>query len=104
VPREQILSLGLARPKETISVWISGSSSNPQLEYLVDNVIAGIDVLALETKPKLNKGEPSGNAYHYFIQKINREDFPFMLYGPCDKGARISHWFDDSINFDVYKT
>ena len=28
---EDIPRLGLARPKDTISIWISGSSSNPQL-------------------------------------------------------------------------
>jgi hypothetical protein len=102
VPWQEISSLGLARTEETISVWISGSSTNPQMAYLVNDVIAGIDVLTLETKPQLGKNEPSGNAYHYFLKKINREDFPFMLYGPCNSGTRIEHWFDDNSDFNMY--
>jgi len=98
---EKISSLGLVRQKETISVWISGSSSNPQLAHLVNNVIIGIDVLTRETKPKTKKDEPEGNAYHYFVQRINHEQYPFMLYGPIDDGTIAPHWFDYE-DLDLY--
>ncbi len=86
--------LGLVRPQDTISIWISGSSSNPQLISCVENVIAGIDVLTHEQKPNSAKNEPSGNAYHYILQEINDKRFPYVLYGPFENGTIISHWFD----------
>jgi hypothetical protein len=93
--------LGLARPRDTISVWIRGSCSNPQLAHSVENVIAGIDVLTHEPKPDMDKNEPSGNAYHYILQGISDSRFPYILYGPVPHGTIISHWFgfDD---LDVY--
>ena len=100
VPWDSILGLGLARREETLSIWISGSSSNPQLTQGI-NAIAGIDVLTIETKPKIQKNEPPGNAYHYILQKINDEQFPFMLLGPFNKNTIISHWYSET-DLDVY--
>lgn len=100
VPWSSIKGLGLARSDDTIAIYISGSCSNPQLSKGV-NAIAGIDVLTIETKPKLHKDEPSGNAYHYIIQEISHNEFPFLLLGPFDKGAIISHWFNET-DLDVY--
>lgn len=97
---DSIRGLGLVRREETLSVWISGSSSNPQLSQGI-NAIAGIDVLTLETKPKIQKNEPSGNAYHYILQKINNAEFPFLLLGPFNKDTIISHWFNEA-DLDVY--
>ena len=95
-----IIGLGLIRKEDTLSIWISGSYSNPQLAE-VENAIAGIDVLTIESNPKLEKNEPSGNAYHYILQKINNENFPFVLHGPFRKGTIISHWFNDK-DLNVY--
>jgi len=100
VPWDSIRGLGLVRQEETFSVWISGSSSNPQLTQGL-NAIAGIDVLALEKKPNTHKNEPPGNAYHYILQKINNEEFPFRLLGPFSKDTIISHWFNEA-DLDVY--
>jgi len=100
VPWDSIRGLGLVRREETLSIWISGSTSNPQLIQEI-NAIAGLDVLTLETKPNAQKTEPPGNAYHYILQKINDEKFPFMLLGPFDKGTIIPHWYDDT-DLDVY--
>ena len=100
VPWDSIKGLGLARKDDTIAIFISGSCSNPLLSKGV-NAIAGIDVLTIETKPKLHKSEPTGNAYHYIIQETNNIMFPFLLLGPFDKGTIISHWFDET-DFDVY--
>ena len=101
IPYEEIASLGFVRPNETVSVWISGSSSNPQLVHFVNNVVAGIDVLTRETKPNPQKNEPEGNAYHYFMQKINHEQYPFILYGPIQGGTIAPHWFDYG-DLDLY--
>ena len=100
VPVNSIIGLGLIRKEDTLSIWISGSYSNPQLAE-VENAIAGIDVLTIESNPKLEKNEPSGNAYHYILQKINNENFPFVLHGPFRKGTIISHWFNDK-DLNVY--
>jgi hypothetical protein len=98
-PLETTSILGLVRPQDTISIWISGSSSNPQLAFCVENVIAGIDVLTHEQKPNLVKNEPPGNAYHYILQKIADKKFPYVLYGPYERGTIIPHWFDaDDLN------
>ena len=88
------------RQEETLSVWISGSYSNPMLAE-VENAIAGIDVLTIETNPNINKKEPSGNAYHYILQKINDNKYPFILHGPFKRGTIISHWYDAK-DLDVY--
>ena len=95
VPWDSIRGLGLVRHEDTFSVWISGSSSNPQLSQEV-NAIAGIDVLTRETRPKLLRNEPLGNAYHYILPKINNEESPFLLLGPFEKDTIISHWFNES--------
>jgi hypothetical protein len=97
--------LGLVRPQDTISVWISGSSSNPQLAFCVQNIVAGIDVLTHEQKPNSAKNEPSGNAYHYILQKTTDRKFPYVLYGPYKSGTRAPHWFDvnDSNVYLKYK-
>ena len=71
------------------------------MAHLLDNVIAGIDQLTLEPNPKLDKNEPSGNAYHYVLQKINHEKYPYILNGPIRDGTMIDHWFDDS-DLNVY--
>jgi hypothetical protein len=98
-PLETSSILGLVRPHDTISIWISGSSSKPQLALSIDNVIAGIDVLTHEQKPDLVKNEPPGNAYHYVLQKINDKRFPYVLYGPYESETTIPHWFDvDDLN------
>lgn len=100
VPWDSIRGLTLARREETFSIWISGSTSNPQLTEGI-NAIAGIDVLAIETNPNTEKNEPSGNAYHYILQKTSHEEFPFLLLGPFDRDTIISHWFNDT-DLDVY--
>ena len=57
-------------------------------------MIIGIDVLTRETKPKVEKNEPAGNAYHYIVRKIKHEQYPYELYGPFDDGTIAPHWFD----------
>jgi len=101
VPRDAISGLRLARPKETIAVWASGSSNNPMLMHSINNVIAAMDVLTHETKPNLAKNEPPGNAYHYIIQRLKDSKYPYMLYGPYDDGTIAPHWFDDE-DLDLY--
>lgn len=100
VPWDSIKGLGLARQEDTLAIWISGSYSNPILAE-VENAIAGIDVLAIETNPNIKKKEPSGNAYHYILQKVSSRKYSFVLHGPFKKGTIISHWFDE-IDLDVY--
>jgi|GEM_PF-2777888 len=103
IPLKEMSSIpGLVRSEDTFSLWISGSSSNPQLAHALRNIIVGIDQLVHETKPKLDKNEPAGNAYHYVIQKIDYEEYPYILYGPFVEGTRIPHWFDDSDLDDAY--
>lgn len=100
VPWDSIKGLGLVRREDTLSVWISGSCSNPLLAE-IENSIAGIDVLTIETNPNVNKNEPPGNAYHYVLQKINDDNYPFILHGPFNKGTIISHWYDTK-DLEVY--
>lgn len=100
IPMNSITGLGLVRAEDTLSIWISGSYSNPQLTQ-IENAIAGIDVLTIETKPNFGKKEPPGNAYHYILQKINDNKYPFILHGPFKKGTIISHWYDTK-DLDVY--
>ena len=100
VPYNAIRGLGLVRQEDTLSIWVSGSCNNPLLAE-VENAIAGIDVLAIETNPNITKNEPSGNAYHYILQKTNSNQYPFILYGPYKRGTIISHWYDTK-DLDVY--
>jgi hypothetical protein len=92
---EEIYDVGLVRREESILVMISGSSDNPMMAHNLRNIIVGMDVLALETRPRVDKNEPSGNAYHYVIQQTNHHDYPYILYGPYNEGTIVPHWFDE---------
>ena len=54
VSADLTIGLGLVRKDDTLSIWISGSYDNPQVAE-VENAIAGIDVLAIETRPNTTK-------------------------------------------------
>jgi len=84
---------GLQRRNDTIGIMASGSMTDPRVLNKI-NAIAGFDVLVNESNPMARKMEPEGNAYHYVIQKIAREDFPYILHGPYRSGMQVSHWFE----------
>jgi hypothetical protein len=83
----------LARPATRFAVMASGSLSTPIVHKGIE-IVAGIDVLSYE--PFRRKDEPEGNAYHYDIHKVNHSSFPYLMLGPYDKGAIITHWFPPS--------
>ncbi len=91
---------GLVRLNETIAVMASGSTDDPRILNDI-SAIAGVDVLAHETKPK--EDEPEGNAYHFAIQKTKDTRCPFIMYGPFKSGTVVGHWFDAD-DLDSYWT
>jgi hypothetical protein len=58
----------------------------------INDVVAGIDVLAHESNPR--KGEPEGNAYHYVFQRTSDPNCPYTMYGPFKSETIVNHWFD----------
>ena len=68
VPREHWHRIPLVRLADTIGVMASGCVEYPGILNDIP-AVAGIDVLAHETRPCFD--EPDGNAYHYVIQKIH---------------------------------
>ena len=92
VPQEHWPKIpGLQRLQDTFAIMASGSVVNPGMLNGI-NAVAGIDVLVQEPRPMA--GEPPGNAYHYVIQKITDERFPFLLHGPFTSEAIVDHWFN----------
>jgi hypothetical protein len=92
VPREHWSKIpGLQRLQDTFAVMASGSVVNPGILNGI-NAVAGIDVLAHETRPMAK--EPPGNAYHYVIQKTSDDRFPYILHGPFRSETIVEHWFD----------
>lgn len=91
---------GLQRLESTFAILASGTTTSAQVLNGV-NAIAGIDVLVHEENPMIAKKEPEGNAYHYVIQKINDERFPYLMYGPFKSETIVPHWFD-SKDLDKY--
>jgi hypothetical protein len=92
---DEIYNIDLVRKEESLSVMISGSEDNPVMAHNLKNIILGIDVLVVETNPNIEKHEPPGNAYHYIIQLVNHNDYPYVLYGPYKAGTIVPHWFND---------
>lgn len=92
VPRENWSKIpGLVRPDDTIAVMASGCVSNPGILNGI-NAVAGLDVLAYESTPLGD--EPPGNAYHFVVQKINDDRFPYLIHGPFRSETIVPHWFD----------
>lgn len=58
----------------------------------LDDIVAGIDVLTSESRPRA--GETEGNAYHYVFQFTKDEEFPYKLYGPYKSKMKVPHWFE----------
>jgi len=92
VPREHWDKIpGLQRLQDTFAVMASGSTANPQVLNGI-NAVAGIDLLAHESRPMA--GEPPGNAYHYVVQKLTDPRYPYLLNGPFRSETIVDHWFD----------
>jgi hypothetical protein len=82
----------LVRQKDTLAIMASGTISDPKVLNGI-HAIAGFDVLVHEPNPMVHKDEPEGNAYHYVIQKISDDRFPYLMYGPFKSETRVKHWF-----------
>ncbi len=80
----------LPRREDTIAVMASGCISPGKLNGV--SGIVGIDVLVHEPRPK--PGEKSGNAYHFVIQKINDDRYPYLMHGPFCAETLVDHHFD----------
>ena len=90
---------GIERTNDVFGVFGSGSNIPQILNGIF--AVAGIDVLVHEPNPQTSKGEGEGNAYHYVFQRINRDDFPYLMYGPYKSETIVPHWFDAD-NLDRY--
>jgi hypothetical protein len=89
---------GLIRREDTVAIMASGTVSDPRILNQI-HAIAGFDVLVHELHPMVHKAESEGNAYHYVIQKINNDRYPYLMYGPISSGTRVDHWFEaDDLN------
>lgn len=92
VPREHWDKIpGLQRLHDTFAVFASGCVVNPLVLNGI-SAVAGIDVLAYESRPMA--GEPPGNAYHYVVQKTGDPRYPYLLHGPFRSETIVDHWFD----------
>lgn len=81
---------GLPRTHDAISVFYSGSFTDPRaLNGIIG--IAGFDVVAYENKPK--KDEPPINAYHCVIKQLDssKNPCPYLLYGPFTEETLFGH-------------
>jgi hypothetical protein len=59
------------------------------------SAVAGLDLLAVESRPKPK--EPEGNAYHYVFQKLSDESY--LMTGPFRSETVVPHWYDtDDLN------
>ncbi len=90
---------GIERLKDTFAMMGSACPSDPHILNKLSS-IAGIDVLTLESNPKV--GEPEGNAYHYVFQLTNDPKYPYKMYGPFKLETRVPHWFEVK-DLDNYK-
>jgi hypothetical protein len=98
IPPEQWSEFpGLVRLDDTVAVMVSGSTSDPRILNSI-RAVAGIDQLVHETNPA--PGEPEGNAYHFVIQEIRHDRFPYVLHGPFRSETTVPHWFGSS---DLYR-
>ena len=94
VPKEHWNKIpGIERLPDTFAIMASGACNDPKILNGI-SAIVGFDVLACEPNPQLAKNEPEGNAYHYVIQKLNRADYPYLLYGPFKNQTVVKHWFE----------
>ncbi|MCZ6593342.1 MAG: hypothetical protein O6943_00325 [Bacteroidetes bacterium] len=84
---------GLQRRDDTFAILASGTMTDPKLLNGIES-IAGMDVLVHETNPKIEFNEPEGNAYHYVVQRINDDRYPYILNGPFKVETKIAHWFE----------
>lgn len=91
---------GLIRLEDTVAIMASGTVSDPRILNTI-HAIAGFDVLVYESHPMVHKAEPEGNAYHYVIQKINYDRYPYLIYGPYRSETRVDHWFEAD-DLDLY--
>ncbi len=89
---------GLTRLEDTIAIMGSADYNDPRLLNSIQ-AVAGFDQLVYESNPK--PGEPSGNAYHFVVQRSNRQDYPYILHGPFKSETRVKHWFDAD-DLEVY--
>lgn len=97
IPRKDWEILGLQRLQHTFAVMGSASITNPRVLNDIE-AVAGMDVLVSEAHPMVHKGEPSGNAYHWVVQKTDHPQFPYILHGPFPCQTLVPHWFmDDDI-------
>lgn len=91
---------GLQRLHDTIAVMGSASITNPKILNNIE-AVAGMDVLAHESHPRVKKGETDGNAYHYVVQRIDHPAYPYILHGPFRCETLVRHWFEDD-DLSVY--
>lgn len=91
---------GIQRVADTIGMMASGCYQQPKLLNAI-HAVAGIDALVHETNPQIDKNENEGNAYHYAVQRINDDRFPYILHGPFCAETMVEHWFDFE-DLDVY--
>ena len=83
---------GIQRLHDTIAIMGSANCNDPMYLHGIKDIIAGIDVLTSESNPKF--GEKEGNAYHYVIQHIKDDKFPYKIYGPYKTNMKVPHSFD----------
>lgn len=88
------------RHSQTFAVIGSADPYNPQLINGIYS-IAGFDQLVNETNPKLEIGEPYGNAYHWVIREFKHPLYPYSLVGPFRDETTVPHWFHER-HLDIY--
>jgi len=105
VPRKHWNKIpGIQRLDDTFAIMASGSFSDPSLMNNINNIVAGIDVLVHEKKPKIHIGESEGNAYHYVFQYTGNPERPYIMYGPFITEMVIPHWFNVTDLDNYWKT
>ena len=89
------------RAKDAVGILYSGDMGSPKFIEGFENIVAGFDILAHETKPKIDKDEPELNSYHMLIQKLDptKNKYPYLLIAPLTGELLFGHWR----RFDVFE-
>lgn len=81
----------------SFALFISGAQADPALVHPEDQVLAGIDWIRNETKPK--PGEPDFNVYHYFVGSGSAGRYPVYY---CGHSGSIAPGWSTLEDLNVY--
>lgn len=94
----------IPRRDDAIAIFASGDMTQTKVLNGIEAVF-GMDVIAQETNPQIEKNEPELNIYHCVIQKLSqpKNGYGYIMYGPSQSETLFGHWKDESVLDDYLK-